>query len=528
MGKTSSYSSFKDFFAAGTIELQKSIETVNHTDENIANNRLFVWNFEQDDLEEFLDTFEIYKGSPINEVNRQNLSASLTRKVNNMLREGYNPIECMLYASKVINMKLQNDKELQEIIAERIKDVYIKEEEETVAVIHNIIRMWSWVPQVQVAITAIGLIGDCDELLDEMMINYASDPTYKAKVFYALLKNKSLENLERLLKIVIELKDTDEDAVLSRVFIKEVAGYGYEGNKILKKYYDNPAISKLGQSTLKKVMLKEEVLDANDVDDELYRKTLARRSLKEDDAYIEFETYFEERYDGDAFFLARFSRPDIGSHLKGVVEDERVNPRDRDSAIISLGIVGSRGYTPARAILETCEKHTGSDNYAVVVARAIMGDEKYVERIVDYMCEQKEYELYGLYSALKNASITSLSACALLQDEIYNRFKHCLAINDFDSLDTLSGNLQMFWEKKMYSLISRELLLYMQECMEKVVEGRLLISYSTAISIIEIMVRNWNKDTERVLFSLYKYADNERIQQISLKKLKERKIEAPE
>ena len=179
------YTSLKDLLANENLELARDIEKVVHQDENIANNRLFVWNFEQVDLEEFLTYFQMYKDRIVSVTLRQNLSSQLMRKVNNMIREGYNPVECMLYASKCINMRLQNDKELQTILAERIRDAYLAQEDETIAVIKNILKMWTWVPQINVVITAIGLIGDNQELLDNIMLNYAEDPIYKTKVFYA-------------------------------------------------------------------------------------------------------------------------------------------------------------------------------------------------------------------------------------------------------------------------------------------------------------------------------------------------------
>ena len=75
------YNSFEELGNSG-IEFQKRIETVEYEDENVANNRLFVWQFERADLEEFVRMFEIYKGRPINGNSRQELNGSLSKKMN--------------------------------------------------------------------------------------------------------------------------------------------------------------------------------------------------------------------------------------------------------------------------------------------------------------------------------------------------------------------------------------------------------------------------------------------------------------
>lgn len=521
------YTSFKEFFASETIEFHKEVETAVHNDENIANNRLFVWNFEEIDLEEFLKYFQVYKNSPINIVSRQTLSGNLMRKMNSMLREGYNPIECMLYASKTINMKLQNDKELQDILAERIKDMYLKEEAETIAVLENIIKMWTWVPQVSVVIAAVGLIGDNQELLDSIMINYAEDPYYKIKVFYALMKNKSLNNLERAMKIVMNLQDSEEDNILGKVFIKEIGGFGYEGNKLVAKYYENPGVSRIGGKVLKKIMLKDNTLSAN-VQDDLYRRMLANKSTKDELAYKDFVNDCYEKYDDNAFYLSRFSRPDIGSFLKDALEDDNLSPKNRNTAIVSLGIAGAKGYMPAAAILNTCERKGGNE-YAVVVASIILGDAIYVTKLVDMFCTKKDFELSELYGVLRDAGFVNYKSCVrMVEEELEKKFRMLLETEDYEQLDCLTSNFQMFWNKKLYSLLSKQLLEQMQEVLLIYAQNEIPMPQTIVISIIETIVHSWNKEVEKVMFTLYNQSANQKVQEVSFKKLKTRKIEEPE
>ena len=60
-GNSKGFNSFKDFFDNSDVKFEAPVETISRQDENMANNRLFVWNFESVDLEEMVDIFELYK-----------------------------------------------------------------------------------------------------------------------------------------------------------------------------------------------------------------------------------------------------------------------------------------------------------------------------------------------------------------------------------------------------------------------------------------------------------------------------------
>lgn len=527
MARERTFNSFSDFFANANVDFRREVEVAVHNDENIANNRLFVWNFEEVDLQEFIEYFELFKGVPVNVSTRTALSGNLMRKMNSLIREGYNPVECMLYASKTINMRLQNDAELQASLAERIKDVYLKQEAETIAVLQNIIKMWTWVPQIKVVIHAIGLIGDNQELLDQIMVNYAEDYNYKRKVVLALLENKSIANLERVLQIIMNLQDTEEDGVIGRIFKNSIAGFGFEGIKLLGKYHDNPGISRAGSRLLRTIMLKEGAITDSTESDDLHRKNLANKSLRDDLAFKDFREECYEKYDSDAFFLARFSRPEIGDFLKDVIEDNGVSTFNKNTAIVSLGIIGSKGYHPAAAILSHCE-NAGMNEYAVTIAHITLGYSDYAERLVDYMCRKKDFELSELYRVLRSSGIANnKSASALIRTALEKRFRNLFATSDFAALECLTSNFQMFWDKKLWSLFSWNILDDMREVLAIYSNNEISIPAEIIIAIMETVVHNWNADVEKAIFALYNNAEDTRVRELSYKKLKERKLEAP-
>ncbi len=524
------YNSFRSFFENAGLQVRQEFETAVHVDENIANNRLFVWHFEEADLEEFLEYFKMYKESNMRDASKIKLSSHLNSKMSEMIREGYNPVECMLYASKVINMELQYNIELQDRLAECIRSVYLKQETETIAVLKNIIEMWSWIPQVKVVISAIGLIGDNQELLDKILFYYGEDPNYKTKVFYAFMQNKSVENLERVLKIIMDLQECEEDNILGKVFIKQISGFGYEGSKLIKKYYDNPGISKVGSKVLKKIMFQDNTIAATEKDASWARNMLANNSLKDDLAYQEFVADCQEKYDDNAMYLCRFSRPDIGDFLKNAIEDEKLNQKNRNTAIISMGIVGYKGYAQAASVLKTCEDREENE-YAVIVAKILLNEKEYAGKLVDIFCRKMEYELSELYGLLKSANVISYNyAVNLISASFENKWKALLREeNDshMNELNCLASNFQIFWDKHLYAFLSQNILGEICNLLMGYARNSVIFPSGIVISLIETIVHSWNRDVETTMFALYKNAVDEKVQEVSFKKLKERKIEAP-
>ena len=523
------YHGFEDLLENCDFEFQKSIETVVRKDENMANNRLFVWNFESNDLEEMVDIFQIYKNETANEASRCKLNSNILRKMNNMLREGYNPVECMLYASKTINNKLTNDKVVQDILAERIRDVYLKRESETADILQNIIDMWTWIPQLKVVISAIGLIGENEELLDSVSKNYGDDETLKDRAFHAFMQNKTLLNLERAMKIVMTLQDAESDQIMARRFVKEISGFGFEGIRYVEKYHENPAVSRIGRNTINKILRDNSNVITNE-DDEIQRESLAKKSAKDDLAFKDFIKDCQEHFDDKAFFISRFSRPEIGKFLKEVLHNsDGLDSRSRNNAIISLAIIGKKGYSPASAIIKECYREDDYENYAPIVAETILDDKKASTKLVDLWCEKRDYDLYGLYSLLKSSNLKAYpESLGSVHNKLEQRFKTLLEEKSFIELENLTSNMQIFWDKKLFFLIPLSLIKFMEKILVEYCEGEYGdLTEEIIISMIETICHSWNATVESVLFKLYNNTSNKRIKQLSYKILQGREVQAP-
>lgn len=527
--KTKTFHTFTDFFQNTGLQFEKTLETVSRQDENMANNRLFVWNFESADLEEMVDVFSIFKRDTSNENSRLKLGSALSRKMNAMLREEYNPIECMLYASKVINYKLSNDRSTQEILAERIRDIYIKRETETIDILKNIMDMWTWVPQLKVVITAIGLIGENEDLLDLVSLNYGEDENLKSRAFHAFMQNKSISNLKRALKIITNLQNTEEDQIMGRRFSKEVNGFGWDGLKLIEKYNDNPAVSRTGKNVIRKIIRNNSNIIEETNDDEMYMETLAEKSARDDVSFKDFMEDCRERRDRRVCFLCRFSRAEAGQFLKEVLETPKgLDLGSRNAAIISLAILGQKGYTPAAAIIKECYRDD-DDNYAPMVAEIILKNRFAIQKLVHIWCQKTDHELYELFGLLKTSNLKYYKdSLEEIQKYLYKVFIELIESNNYVSFEILTGNLQILWDKKLYFIIPIELLEHIQ---------RLLLAYSNGefhdmpeqiiLSMIDTIVHGWNSSVEKVIFSLFHNSENKKVQQMSYKILQSREVQAP-
>ena len=521
------YNSFEELGNSG-IEFQKRIETVEYEDENVANNRLFVWQFERADLEEFVRMFEIYKGRPINGNSRQELNGSLSKKMNTLITEGYIPIECMLYASKVINMKLSNDVQLIKVLAERIRDVYLRQSDKTVKVLNNILDTWTWIPQLKVAIVAVGLIGDNEELLDKIYFNFVNDEQLRSHTFHAFLENKNAKNLERAMKVVMNFNDGDEtDEKLSRIFIKEFNNFGSAGVEILEKYGDNPGMSRLAKQTLMKNKLNIGI-DPGTKDT---FSLLAKESRDDDKAYEKFVELCLQRNDEDAGFLSRFSRVEIiDVFLEKFLKDDTQSQKSRNSALISLGQLGSRGNTRAKEILQEFQNDPAS-HYAYLLAMILLKDGNATKEFVNMFGQKPESELHNLYALLRNAALYgNPEALRVFQNELHNHLCELVAQRNLQQLSNYVGNLQIFWDKGLFFLLSNYCLNEISSILTKYVQGDLNLDDDTVISLLEIHMHRYSVSFEGILFAIYENAQktqNTKIRSYIFKKLKERDIQPP-
>ena len=524
MSRGTTLSSLKDLESA-EIEIHRTVETIDPRDENIVNNRVFVWNFERDDLNEFINYFKIYRNMQINADSRQKLNGRLNSKINAMLNEGYIPIECMLYASKAINNKLRNDRELENILAERIREVYVKKTYECIEVFKNILEKWTWEPQLRVVISAIGLIGDNEELLDKIFQRFSTHDQFKVAVFYAFLKNKTVANLERAMKMIMALQeDVPTDQQIGNIFKKEFFKFGDFGTKALEKYADNPGISKFGKRILRQITIRTGVSNETD-------SVVASKSKEDGDAYLEFLAFCETTGNKDqAAFLCRFSRPDIAKDfLIDFLRKDTTSDSERQTGLISMAYLKANGFSDAKEIVREFKSNDNCRN-GYLMAMLILHDIEASRNIVDILSQEHDYKLQDFYRRLINADIkNNAGALRLLQQEIQSRLYNLLRSNDNPaSLDILTENMKGFWKRKISYLLSEACLKTITAALADYSQDSINLDENVVISLIAIRKNHhYNDEFEKILFKLYEHKDNPKLRNFIYQILKSRDTGAP-
>ncbi len=524
MSRGTTLSSLKDLETA-EIEIHRVVEKIDPRDENIVNNRVFVWNFERDDLKEFIHYFSLYRNMQINADSRQKLNGRLNSKVNAMLNEGYIPIECMLYASKVINTKLRNDRELENILAERIREVYVRKNYESIEVFKNILEKWTWEPQLRVIISAIGLIGDNEELLDEIFQKFSNYEQFKVAVFYAFLKNKTAANLERALKMVMSLQeDIPNDQQIGNIFKKEFFKFGELGTKALEKYADNPGISKLGKKIFKQITLKIGVSNETE-------SVIANKSKEDGNAYLEFLEYCESTDNPtQAAFLCRFSRPDIAKDfLIDFLRKDTISDDARQTGLISMAYLKANGFSDAKEIVREFKYNDNCRN-GYLMAMLILQDIEAAKNIVDILTQKPDHKLQDFYRRLINADIKNhAGALRLLQQEIQSRLYYLLRSNDDTAaLITLTDNIKGFWSRKIAYLLSETCLKTITSALSDYAQNSIQLDEDVVISLIAIRKNHhYNDEFEKILFHLKNTRDSVKLRNFIDKILRSRDTGAP-
>ncbi len=531
MARGTTLTSLEDL-ASAEIEIHRTVETIDPRDENIVNNRVFVWNFERADLDEFINYFRLYRGMQVNADSRQKLNSRLNGKVNSMLNEGYIPIECMLYASKVINSRITNDHELIEILAERIRDVYLRKTDASIEVFNNILDKWSsWIPLLKIVITAIGLIGDNDELLDILFQRFSSDEQLKITVFFAFMKNKNASNLDRAMKIVMGLQENVQiDERIGRAFTKEFIKFGQLGAKALEKYRDNPGMSKLGRRIFNKIQIESGVsTDAEDSELDASYSILARNSKNDHDAYLKFLQFCEETNDKhQAAFLCRFSSADVvEDFLKDYLLDTTTKTYSREVGLISLAYLKSSGYKDAKDLIrEFKDRRECRDGY--LIAMMIVNDAEAIQNFVDLLTREPDHKLGKFFGLLRNATLQSSGqALTSIQQEIVNRLYTLLRGNNFQAMDVFTSNLKIFWDQRLFYLLSDTCLRNINSAIWDYTKGLIRLDENVVISLIAIGLHRYNNEFEGILFELYRSTELPKLKNFIFRSLKERDIKAP-
>ncbi len=517
------------------IETEKPIDTYEHENEDSARNRMFIWQFTPDDIKNFVGIFETYNTRPDTDVAREALSTALHKRCMQMLNARCLPIECMLYASKVSNARMNEN--LINVLAVRIKDIYRSpgRGDITVEALEHIINNWIWVPQVRAAIVAVGLIRDRDELFDCIM-PLVNGEALKQSIFSALMQKKNKANLDRALGIISTLEATNDiDRNISAMFQAECNGFTTLGIDYLKTrlndyLHDSTVyLNNLGRSTLRNVANIWNVTPAGREIDEL-----ARRSRDDDQAYHEFLDMCRERNDEEVTFRCRFSRRDIiDDFLIQLIQSDDASVQSKANSFIAIAQLSCSRRPNARRVDSAKDllrryKNQRDHEFACLTSLMLLCDRDAIQEFVSLMRQKTPRELHNLYSLLNTASLMrSRDAVPLISAAVSRELADIFDNGWSYEMYNFASNLREFRRRNVDQLISIDCLRLIKSILLKYAADTSLLDADAVNALIDVAVMFRLDGVTDVLFKLYDQHSNADVRAHARKKLIGLGIEDP-
>lgn len=203
--------------------------TVNHSGnysknvsvETIVNNSLFLFEFEESHVHNFLKVYNYYLKNNVRQ--RYNTLQNDLRAIGFDLIDNFsiNPIECMLYASKIIDSYL-SDVKLSRTIAKVIKMFYERLGHDIYTeTLFHVVQYWGkWESQIKICIMASSKSMEYD-LAEYIFDNFFDNLFYKVEVFSSMMDSKLELFIPTILEIINELNPSEEtDRIIGNLFEK--------------------------------------------------------------------------------------------------------------------------------------------------------------------------------------------------------------------------------------------------------------------------------------------------------------------
>ena len=164
---------------------------------------LFTEIFDEQDVKDFMNLVEL---SSI--MDDEIISGEVKRKINTMSKEGRQPLQCMVYATKHKEKVFYNNEKKVKIWAQAIAEEVNSNPANAISINHMLVNWGIWKNQIAMLITACGYIKQNDKLDEVIRDLYTrhSDDKVRYAVMKRLLHGLSVENYKAAYSI---LKNTD-------------------------------------------------------------------------------------------------------------------------------------------------------------------------------------------------------------------------------------------------------------------------------------------------------------------------------
>lgn len=528
----------------GKISVIEPIMTLNKVPENIdtgksrenkAKNRLFYWLFEEKDLREITEAYQSFREamatSEMVEKHIGDLDKALDRITERIIRKGINPIEAMLYGSKVINSLLvrpQYSRKIMEMHAYKIASIYLSDKENTVKVLKHIIRHWSWIPQNKIVIMVTGLIREDESLYEEIRDKYSGNNTYKRELFYTYLKSSNKEDIEQILNMVANLdEDKPLDNEISRVILEEYSTYGKFGFDMLMDMKNNGMPSRFGMKVIRKIIQKSAYKSTvEEKQNDVNLLTTAKNSITDDSAYDEIKSAFmANEVLGEVLYQSRFSRREVSPLIIDKIKNGSLDDRELSNAYMSLGFLANKGSGEAKQFLLNRVSNGEYEKTVVLASQLLAGSENAANDIAELFSLCKETEFYSTQRLLNQ--VKGYRETELLQKSIELEFLKRSQVED-DGFKRMLFNLGNLYNHKNGRLISENI---KEQCLKMIKErhsnviGKL---DSLLITVIDILKNYYSTEFEALMFELqHDSKSSNKVKQYAMDILGEQDITAP-
>lgn len=357
-------------------------------------NGLFYWEFSENDVEEFVHIYEKIKQG---ESRSYNAMISLLRdKCNLMVARGVSPVGCAIYATKTINSYLNFKNfidELVEILYTFNCGEYINEE------LENILKKWTWMAQLRIAIKLCGKLGNLD-LLKIAYNRFYYDENLRVDLFKAFMDTGNEDALPSILSFIKILdKENEQDRQIANYFKSKVYLFLPDGKSIIEDAYNSKNISSFGRKVLSELITQGVITDTGKdvkVKNRPYYIKLARIAavgakiddVKKKEALNElYSALNNENLRGHSLFALRFTnRKESGDYVINTLKHYQCSKKDIKDAVMTLGFLS---YSDGKEFI--MDKYLQKVDYKVYVWAyfALIKDNSYIEKLASELFEEK-------------------------------------------------------------------------------------------------------------------------------------------
>jgi len=258
----------------------ESIDTITGAERiNKERDKVFKCIFGETSIKEYELIFQEYMVKSFSEENRTNLLHSLKEKNRDMMSENYCPVECMLYASRLLNTILKNNDLLMDDLARCLVEVFdysIGMYELSKKSINNIISNWEWKQQLETLILACGKKADEPVLkfILETISKRTSDEgngrdNTEKELKYALVRMIIYSNLKTLSSEIVRLtksliETNPDDLKIKNKLVNNANGYNRFGDRdVLTQAINRDTLSRMSKKLYQDINKQFDTRDIN-------------------------------------------------------------------------------------------------------------------------------------------------------------------------------------------------------------------------------------------------------------------------